>query len=76
MSPAPETSILMVPRGPRLVFITSIKPAAAFMFINKAAFAPMVSAFALSRLIPDIAPGPGREMRMSHERPGRAPSVS
>ena len=42
-SPAPETSILMVPRGPRFVFITSSSPAAALMFMNSAALGPIVS---------------------------------
>lgn len=43
--PAPSTSILIVPLGPRLVFITSCKPFAALMFMNNAAALSMDSAF-------------------------------
>ena len=43
--PAPSTSILIVPLGPRLVLITSCKPFAALMFMNKAAALSMLSAF-------------------------------
>lgn len=45
MSPEPETSILMVPRGPRLLFITSCSPAAACTFMYNAALGPRLSAF-------------------------------
>ena len=43
--PAPSTSILIVPLGPRLVFMTSCKPFAALMFMNNAAALSMDSAF-------------------------------
>lgn len=43
--PAPSTSILIVPLGPRLVLMTSCKPFAALMFMNKAAALSMLSAF-------------------------------
>lgn len=46
--PAPPTSILMVPLGPRLVFITSNRPLAALMFMNNAALRPRISALGLS----------------------------
>jgi hypothetical protein len=46
--PAPPTSILMVPFGPKLVFMTSCRPLAALMFMNRAALLPMISAFGLS----------------------------
>ena len=46
--PAPPTSILIVPLGPRLVFMTSWRPFAAFMFIKSAAWEPIVSAWAFT----------------------------
>ena len=46
--PAPPTSILMVPLGPRLVFITSASPLVALIDINLAAAPPMTSACGLS----------------------------
>mmetsp|Transcript_351 Transcript_351/g.874 ORF Transcript_351/g.874 Transcript_351/m.874 type:complete len:259 (-) Transcript_351:70-846(-) len=54
MAPAPSTSILMVPLGPRLVFMTSCSPLAALMFMNSAAARPICSALALSCLTADI----------------------
>lgn len=46
--PAPPTSILMVPLGPRLDFITSCRPLAALMFMKSAASLDMISAFGLT----------------------------
>jgi len=43
--PAPPTSILIVPFGPKLDFITSWSPFAALMFMNSAAALFMISAF-------------------------------
>ena len=57
MPPAPSTSILIVPLGPRLVFMTSCSPLAALMFIKRAACDPMTSAFGLRFLTPDIVGG-------------------
>lgn len=42
--PAPPTSILIVPFGPKLVFMTSYSPFAALMFMKRAAFLPITSA--------------------------------
>ena len=42
--PEPPTSILMVPFGPRLLFMTSYRPFAALMFMERAAPLPMTSA--------------------------------
>ena len=52
--PAPLTSIFIVPLGPRFVFITSYNPFAAFIFINRAAWLPITSAFAFSVFTDDI----------------------
>ena len=46
--PAPPTSILMVPFGPRLDFITSCRPFAALMFMKSAAALDMISALGLT----------------------------
>ena len=43
--PAPLTSIFMVPDGPRLLFTTDMRDLAAWMFIARAWFLPMISAF-------------------------------
>ena len=48
--PEPPTSILIVPLGPKLVFMTSSRPFAALMFMKRAAVCPMVSARGLSVL--------------------------
>mmetsp|Transcript_37169 Transcript_37169/g.98393 ORF Transcript_37169/g.98393 Transcript_37169/m.98393 type:complete len:228 (+) Transcript_37169:1378-2061(+) len=48
MSPAPETSILSVPLGPRLDLRTSCRPRAALMFIIDAMPFESVSAFGLT----------------------------
>jgi hypothetical protein len=52
--PAPLTSILIVPLGPRFVFITSSRPLAALMFMNRAACRPMTSALAFNDCTPAI----------------------
>ena len=49
-SPAPPTSILIVPLGPRLDFRTAARPLAALMFMKRAAAGPMTSALGLSVL--------------------------
>ena len=46
--PAPPTSILMVPFGPRLDLITSCSPFAALMFMKRAAALDMISALGLT----------------------------
>lgn len=48
--PEPPTSILIVPLGPRFVFMTSRSPLAALMFMNSAPEAPMTSALGFSVL--------------------------
>jgi len=53
--PAPLTSILIVPLGPKLVFMTSSRPLAALMFMKRAAVCPIVSARGLSVLTLMIA---------------------
>jgi hypothetical protein len=52
--PAPPTSILIVPFGPRLVFMTSRSPFAALMFMNSAAERPITSALGFRVLTDDI----------------------
>lgn len=47
LPPAPPTSILIVPRGPRLVRSTSSSPLAALRFMKRAAADPMSSALGL-----------------------------
>lgn len=54
--PPPPTSILMVPFGPKFVFMTSRSPFEALMFMNKAARRPITSAFGFSVLTLDMAP--------------------
>ena len=54
MSPEPDTSIFMVPLGPRFVFKTSWRPLAALMLKDKAWAELLTWAFGLSRLMADI----------------------
>lgn len=48
--PEPPTSIFIVPFGPRLVRMTSCRPLAALMFMNRAAVRPITSALELRDL--------------------------
>ena len=54
LPPAPPTSILIVPFGPRLVFMTSRSPFAALMFMNSAAERPITSALGFKVLTDDM----------------------
>mmetsp|Transcript_5410 Transcript_5410/g.16073 ORF Transcript_5410/g.16073 Transcript_5410/m.16073 type:complete len:221 (+) Transcript_5410:1180-1842(+) len=56
--PAPPTSIFRVPRGPRLLFMTSCRPFAAFRFTARAWDALSTSAFEFTMVT--IAPLPCR----------------
>lgn len=47
--------LLRVPLGPKFVFMTSCRPFAALMFMNRAAWRPMISAAGFSCLTDDMA---------------------
>ena len=53
LPPDPPTSIFIVPLGPRLDLMTSCRPFAALMFMNRAAPRPMTSALGL-RVLTDV----------------------
>jgi hypothetical protein len=53
--PDPPTNILIVPFGPKFVFMTSYSPFAALMFMNRAASLFITSAFGFNDLTDDIS---------------------
>ena len=61
MSPAPLTSIFMVPFGPKLLDSTSCRPRAALVFSCSARAARATSAFGFSVSIADIVRGGGKK---------------